>query len=357
MAIRFACGSCGKRLAAKDEHAGRRTTCSACGWGTVIPFQSTREADDSPEPPPVPPGLTRLRTDEDDDEPEPCRAAKPADAERRRPLWKDPVVVIGTAVPMSILLVFFTYLALPRIQAYASRNGSPEHKIIRSDRSIVPKTEQASQANSVVVLLNRSEVPTRNSNIPVEVSYPVIDEYREPRSKHGLDVRLNMKVSEDVLREIALELKSKEIEQYERTYIFYYLPLTGKGFKNKAPWAFSHFDPTLRVEIMGLTPEEERFLLSQPTSLPPNVESIGRWLVDNGDMKFRIAIGCTNNIYYQEVIRTSGGKYVGRLLVVPSSRGLVLKKEEGSDQYIIDSEGNLEIRDVFGLVVAPTRIK
>jgi len=51
MAIVFSCGSCGKKLTAKDEHAGKRAKCSACGGVTRIPSQPTREADDSP---PVP---------------------------------------------------------------------------------------------------------------------------------------------------------------------------------------------------------------------------------------------------------------------------------------------------------------
>ncbi len=51
MAIEFPCGSCGKRLTAKDEHAGKRAKCSACGGVTRIPSQPTREADDSPPAP------------------------------------------------------------------------------------------------------------------------------------------------------------------------------------------------------------------------------------------------------------------------------------------------------------------
>jgi len=51
MAIELSCGSCGKKLTAKDEHAGKRAKCSACGAVTRIPSQPTWEADDSP---PVP---------------------------------------------------------------------------------------------------------------------------------------------------------------------------------------------------------------------------------------------------------------------------------------------------------------
>jgi hypothetical protein len=80
--------------------------------------------------------------------------------------------------------------------------------------------------------IKKAEAPRqatkRNSRIPVEVSYPVIDELSEPPIKHGLYVRLNMKVTPEVLRAIALELKSQETTQYEFTYLFYYLPENGQ---------------------------------------------------------------------------------------------------------------------------------
>ncbi len=55
MAIKFACGSCGKRLAAKDDSAGRRSNCPRCGADIEVPVPAVWEADD--EPPPVPTNL------------------------------------------------------------------------------------------------------------------------------------------------------------------------------------------------------------------------------------------------------------------------------------------------------------
>src|SRR5437588_13094114 len=84
-------------------------------------------------------------------------------------------------------------------------------------------------------------------NIPVEVSYPIIrdeDEYNPLSKKRMVDVRLNTKVSKEVLREIALAVKSTEKRQYERTFIFYYLPGEDR------PWATSHFNPTLQATTL-----------------------------------------------------------------------------------------------------------
>src|SRR5262249_13805801 len=109
-----------------------------------------------------------------------------------------------------------------------------------------------------------SAAGSNNPRIPAEVSYPIIEEIIKPPRKisgvprvRTLHVRLNVKVSPEILREIGLAIKSTEAEQYDRTFIFYYLPDSGPEAinGNLAPWAYTHFDPTLRVEIMGLTAE------------------------------------------------------------------------------------------------------
>ena len=111
MAIRFACQHCGERFTAKDEQAGKRAKCSACGEVTRIPSQPTWEADDSPTPPTVSP------------------EAPPADGKKRRPLWKDPVVVIGMAAPTLILAVFFTSLAWLHFRS--NRTGAGAQGVVR----------------------------------------------------------------------------------------------------------------------------------------------------------------------------------------------------------------------------------
>jgi hypothetical protein len=72
------------------------------------------------------------------------------------------------------------------------------------------------------------QIPKRNPKIPVEVSYPMIQEVFSPRRKvigmtrkRTVEVRLNMRVSEDVLREIALEFKSNETDQFDYTHILF----------------------------------------------------------------------------------------------------------------------------------------
>jgi DNA-directed RNA polymerase subunit RPC12/RpoP len=53
--IKFQCSACGRKFAAKDEDAGRRSKCPACGWGIVVPMESEWASNESPAvaPPPI----------------------------------------------------------------------------------------------------------------------------------------------------------------------------------------------------------------------------------------------------------------------------------------------------------------
>jgi hypothetical protein len=115
MAINFSCASCGKRLKAPDQLAGRRSKCTRCGVNIEVPVETAWEVDDSPEPPSVPSALLRVVADQElgADELFRGKPLKALKGDKTRPFWKDPIMVIGTAVPATILLAFFLYLAWP----------------------------------------------------------------------------------------------------------------------------------------------------------------------------------------------------------------------------------------------------
>ena len=82
--------------------------------------------------------------------------------------------------------------------------------------------------------------------IPNDVSYTIVSSAVTPGFKRTLDIRLNRKVPEEVLRTIATQLKNSDEHTYERTFIMYYLPGMEVG---SLAWATSHFDPDLQVCI------------------------------------------------------------------------------------------------------------
>jgi hypothetical protein len=380
MAIRAVC-ECGKKFEAKDEYEGRRAICPSCKREFVfqragIPiFQEVLEL-----PPPLP-----TRVDDDDGQclPEPTPGPVPT-----RPFWKDPIVVIGAAVPAAILAVFFVYLYFEHKtkefhrhvyelkleiddlvksgQSLAALYKCDEVLTVIGDTTknddkmrgyadVVGKTRDRLQfawQAEIEKAEARQQATKRNSGIPVEVSYPVIDELSEPPRKHGLYVRLNMKVTPEVLRAIALELKSQETTQYELTYLFYYLPGNGPemGAGYGHPWASADFGPTLKVEILGLTPDTERALLSAPQ---PECDSlIGRWVQEamGGALWTIYQAGDSK---YLELRHSPSGRGVEDELVevIPGRR---FKRREAStarEYYVINDLGELEIRDRDGLVL------
>ena len=189
--------------------------------------------------------------------------------------------------------------------------------------------------------------------IPADVSYEVIDTYILPGIKRQLDVRLNKKVSEDILRAIALELKSNDSRQYDRTFIFYYLPdMTGGA----NAWATTHFDPTLDVRIFGLTIQEEQALMTEPT--PSDHQIIGGWLDEY--LPSQITIYREDDTLYMERKFKDGSSLKEELVEKPSPFGQRFDLKEGSsfgDHWVINLEGNLEIRDNTGLISTAKRIQ
>lgn len=186
------------------------------------------------------------------------------------------------------------------------------------------------------------------SAIPEDVSYTFIYTSIVPGIKRGLSVRLSRKVSEDVLRLIALELKKQDARQYDRTLIEYLLP----GMKVGAgAWATSHFDPDLELWILGLTAEEERSLLNEPEDLSREV--IGTWLDESPYMGNRIIIYRKDGKLFLERKFGNGSSYEMELVQKPLTRGKRFEEKEGNkfgEYYLVDHQGNLQMWDQEGLI-------
>ena len=217
--------------------------------------------------------------------------------------------------------------------------------------SLAPVQEAPSPTEEAAPVKEKAEEKTTaTSIIPADVSYEVINTDIVPGIKRSLDVRLNKKVSEDVLQAIAFELKSNDLRQYDRTFICYYLPDMAVG---TGAWATTHFNPTLDIRILGLTTQEEQALMTEST--PSNVEVIGIWLDDwTGS---RITFYQKDDILYMEQVFGDGSSRHEELVEnsLPLGRRFDMK-EKSSDYFIIDSEGNLQLRDNLGLISTAKRI-
>ncbi|MFH1374955.1 MAG: hypothetical protein ABII79_14320 [bacterium] len=173
--------------------------------------------------------------------------------------------------------------------------------------------------------------------------------------KRSLEVQLNKKVSEETFRAIALELKSRDSQDYDRTFITYYLPGMRVG---TGAWATTHFDPDLEVRILGLTAEEETRLATEPA--PANRKVIGRWLDESPYVGSRITIFREGGKLYIEQKFKDGSSLKMELLEKRSPLGRRFDKLEGSstgDHWVIDSHGNLQMRDNDGLIETAKKIE
>jgi hypothetical protein len=199
------------------------------------------------------------------------------------------------------------------------------------------------------------------------VSYTVVRDYKPAvhiGGKRTVSVRVNKRVSKEVLREISSQVKALEKEEYEITDINYYLP----GMDTEGgSWASSRSSPTMNwVNIVGLTEEDRRFLENEPISLPDGSELIGCWLNETVFANSRFIIYRHNKIYY--VTQSVGGSgFAVKLREVnpsvrhddPHSLREVhdFQPDNGSiDHYVIDAEGKLRIYGNEGKLFATPEI-
>ena len=122
-------------------------------------------------------------------------------------------------------------------------------------------------------------VTSSDSSVP---RYTIISDDELQNIKRSVNVRLTERMTEAELTAIAYAIKGKKSKSYERTFIEYYLP--GMDTKDYA-WAATHFNPDLKVSVLGASKELlERVLKSetQAKQAGENFEIVGRWDTRSG---------------------------------------------------------------------------
>lgn len=195
------------------------------------------------------------------------------------------------------------------------------------------ESEQSNTVSQESILLPEFKIEKQNLNEAVK--------------KASFDIRLGKKASEGNLELIAHNIKA-EHPGFERYFIAYYLPDMEIG---TGAWATSHFNPDLKVEVLGLSEEEEEKLASNPT---PDGEVIGRWLDE------RPYVGNRITIYKQ------GAAYkLGRVYSDGSSSDMDLEKtgdkfiyENDFGQYFkIEADKTLGIYDKDGKITSANQVE
>lgn len=174
--------------------------------------------------------------------------------------------------------------------------------------------------------------------IPSDVVFSIISESKIQRLRHNIDVRLNKKVSKAVLSSIALELRNLEQGDYERTFIFYYLPemVVGSG-----AWATTNYDPELEVKILGFTLDEEKKKIQEIKNNTRDL--VGIWKDESPYTASTMSLYRDKGKLYLEINYKDGSNSTEEMKESKLENGikLVEKGDNRHGEYFILDENNI----------------
>ncbi len=204
--------------------------------------------------------------------------------------------------------------------------------------------------------LAENDIPTEVDSpvLPADVSYEIIKHDVIPNIKRSVDVRLNKRVPEDVLIQIAHSIRGGEPDTFERTFIGYYLPYHKP---NDVYWATTNFTPDLEVRIIGMKADNAKKLVEDPSDAERS--EIGRWL-DESSFHKRVTIFRKNGKLYMEDTYEDGSGNVQEIRssnVPLGTRFDKLTKSPAGDHWIFDTSGNLQIHDNEGWIYTAQRLQ
>ena len=182
------------------------------------------------------------------------------------------------------------------------------------------------------------------------ISFEIIKASRSGNGKCGFDIRLSQKIPEDVLRQIALNIREKESDCYGRIFINYYLPGMSPEFSDA--WATTHFNPDLKVKILGLTDNQERALTSTVSKA-----DVGIWVDDL--MGHTIIIRRTpSGMLIQHTYKDGSGSTAGLQESKLGKKTVLIEDgNEYGEYFLIDRSGNLGVYDKQGLITVMRAIR
>ena len=174
------------------------------------------------------------------------------------------------------------------------------------------------------------------SKIPEDVKWEISkEEPNEALSKDNIEIKLNKKVDETILKEIALELR-KDRKQYDGLWIFYQIPENTSGMA----WATTHFTPELEVKIIGSTEKQD-----QESAKPDDIdgEILGKWRSETSLMGAALILFKDTAGKMKMRIVFKDGEKMDSEIIESYVDGKTKYKDdnEHGEYYILESNGNL----------------
>ncbi len=182
--------------------------------------------------------------------------------------------------------------------------------------------------------------------------YLVLTDENIPGIKRSVVVAIERKMSEVELRAIAIKIKEQEKQHFPRTFIDYYLFVTNTRI---GAWATTHFDPDLKVEILGLTDAEEKTMAESSVA---GRNTIGRWLDESPFVGGVITIFNQDDTLYMERKFKDGSVFSGEMIEGQRAgkRTFHIIDSPSGDYYVLKASGDLEIRDQDGWIATARKL-
>lgn len=176
--------------------------------------------------------------------------------------------------------------------------------------------------------------------LPKGVEYKILDEESKNEDKATLYVKLNKKITEDGLKIVAENIRSAK-SSYKRLFIFYYLDDNYK--KAPMPWATSHFNPKLDVDINGISIQQDSLNISKIKNMKE--PKLYLWLVQDVLWSYHILYEKPNKEKYMKILFKDGSESDEKVYIKNDIKTGVQKFKPNKDgeYYTIDKEGNLSL--------------
>jgi hypothetical protein len=123
-------------------------------------------------------------------------------------------------------------------------------------------------------------------------------------------------------------------------------------------WATTHFNPDLKVEILGLSLEQEKSLTTRANVRSREV--IGTWLDERPFLGSRITLFRENGVLFMESTYPDGSSGKEEMVEGTLRTRRTFRRTGPSlagDFYLIDDEGNLQLHDNEGHIATARRLR
>ena len=222
--------------------------------------------------------------------------------------------------------------------------------VVHATLDIVCTMFRSPTAAPVLRAANGQQLQDATDRIPADVSFriehvEILPSVNKDDMGRRIDVRINGIVSKEVLTEISKKLEATDSSSYQRTFIDFRL------YKEMDPWAQSHFNPDFNVEILGFTLEQKR-AIDKDDPMQEGYRLVGEWIVYGGPFPRRTRIlktemgGFVINTRYRD---SSLGNDDLDTKITTEGAWFAKRTNANGEYYIINHDGDLEIRDAEGL--------